>query len=123
MQCRRHRALALYPYGQKDKVMALTQQICDNNGIIASRGNFVNTGTGPTLQPIDIGHPEYISLIDPDTAFWLLVKRNRLAEALTDKGLMKAYRKKAKEFADEMDNLRFFRGRLLSTLIRLSAAT
>lgn len=88
--------------------MALTQQICDNNGIIASRGNFVNTGAGPTLQPIDIGHSEYISLIDPDTAFWLLVKRNRLAEVLTDNGLMKAYRRKVKEFADEMNNLRFF---------------
>ncbi len=88
--------------------MALTQQICDNNGIIASRGNYANTGTGQTLQPIDIGHPEYISLIDPDTAFWLLVKRKGLAEALTDKGLMKAYRRKAKEFADEMNNLRFF---------------
>src|SRR4030065_2487297 len=74
----------------------------------SSTGSFVNTGTGPTLQPIDIGHSEYLSLIDPDTAFWLLVKRERLAEALTDNSLMKTYRRKAKEFADEMNQLRFF---------------
>jgi len=72
-----------------------------------SRGHFVNTGNGPTLQPIDIGHPTYVALVDPDTAFWALVRRSKLAETITDSQLLKAYRKKTKKFADEMNTLRF----------------
>ncbi|MFA5863564.1 MAG: peptide-modifying radical SAM enzyme CbpB [Phycisphaerae bacterium] len=72
-----------------------------------SRGLFANTGNGPTLQPIDIGHPIWFALVDPDTAFWSLVKRENLAETLTKGPLLTAYRKKAKEFAEEMKVLRF----------------
>ncbi len=72
-----------------------------------SRGRFVNTGNGPMLQPIDIGHRSYIGLVDPDTAFWSLVKRNKLADTLTDGDLLKAYKRKSKKFAAEMDTLRF----------------
>lgn len=71
------------------------------------RSCFVNTGNGPTLQPIDIGHPEYLGLVEPDTAFWSLVRRERLAETLTDGKLLNAYRKKVGVFAREMDTLRF----------------
>ena len=42
------------------------------------RGRYVNTGNGPMLQPIDIGHNTYIGLVDPDTAFWSLVKKGKL---------------------------------------------
>ena len=73
-----------------------------------SRGRFVNSGNGPTLQPIDIGHPKYLALIDPDTAFWSLVKRNKLAGVLAgDDGLIRSYRKKSAKFAEEMQMLRF----------------
>jgi len=73
-----------------------------------SRGRFVNSGNGPTLQPIDIGHPKYVAIVDPDTAFWSLVKRGKLADALDNSGqLSTAYRKKAKKFAAEMQTLRF----------------
>ncbi|NQT20015.1 MAG: peptide-modifying radical SAM enzyme CbpB [Planctomycetes bacterium] len=72
-----------------------------------SRGRFVNSGNGPTLQPIDIGHPEYAALVDPDTAFWSLVRREKLADHLADGDLLKAYRKKKKQFAEEMQMLRF----------------
>ena len=73
-----------------------------------SRGRCVNSGNGPTLQPIDIGHPKYVALVDPDTAFWSLVKRNKLADTLANNGeLSKAYRKKTKKFAEEMQTLRF----------------
>jgi len=67
----------------------------------------VNSGNGPTLQPIDIGHPEYAALVDPDTAFWSLVSREKLADHLADGDLLKAYRKKKKQFAEEMQMLRF----------------
>jgi uncharacterized protein len=72
-----------------------------------SRGRFVNTGTGPVFQAIDIGHPEYAAVIEPDTAFWSLVRRDRLADCLSDGGLLKSYAKKSGQFAGEMDSLRF----------------
>ena len=72
-----------------------------------SRGRYVNTGNGPTLQPLEIGHAQYVAIVDPDTAFWSLVKKNKLAEALTDGAQLGAYRKKAHSFQTEMDLLRF----------------
>ena len=88
-----------------------------------SRGRFINTGNGPTLQPIDIGHSDYMALIDPDTAFWSLVRKDRVGETLsggpfdlaqgrpegTRMGgkLLADYRRKADAFAAEMQKLRF----------------
>lgn len=71
------------------------------------RGPYFNTGEGPTLQPVDIGHRDYIGLIDPDTAFWALVRKERLGDALTDGPFLRAYRAKAAVFAKEMETLRF----------------
>lgn len=82
-----------------------------NNGIkdaaAPSRGRFVNTGNGPTLQAIDIGHPGYMAVIDPDTAFWSLVRRGKIADVLSGGDLAVAYTKKAKQFGREMNTLRF----------------
>jgi len=72
-----------------------------------SRGRYVGTGNGPTLQPIDIGHPDYVAVVEPDTAFWALVRREKLAEVALGGELAKAYQKKAARFAEEMQNLRF----------------
>jgi uncharacterized protein len=72
-----------------------------------SRGRYVGTGNGPTFQPIDIGHPDYVALIEPDTAFWALVERTKLADVALGGDLLMAYRKKAAQFAKEMDMLRF----------------
>jgi uncharacterized protein len=85
--------------------------VTKNNGITGaaapSRGRFVNTGNGPTFQPIDIGHAEYVAVIDPDTAFWFLVKREKLAGTMFEGDLPKVYAKKTKQFAKEMNALRF----------------
>ncbi|RME66827.1 MAG: peptide-modifying radical SAM enzyme CbpB [Verrucomicrobia bacterium] len=72
-----------------------------------SRGRFVNTGNGPTLVPIDIGHDTYIGLVDPDTAFWSLTRKDALADTLADETFLSACREKAGAFAEEMDALRF----------------
>jgi uncharacterized protein len=72
-----------------------------------SRGRFLNSGEGPTLLPIDVGHPEYLAVVDPYTAFWSLVARDRLADAMGDGALLRAYRKKAPAFRKELDQLRF----------------
>jgi uncharacterized protein len=72
-----------------------------------SRGRFVGTGNGPTFQPIDIGHPDYVAVVEPDTAFWALVRREKLAEIALGGELAAAYRKKARHFAEEIEWLRF----------------
>ena len=47
---------------------------------IPSRGRYVGTGNGPAFQPLEIGHGEYVAVVEPDTAFWALVRREKLAE-------------------------------------------
>jgi len=73
----------------------------------SSRGKYINSGNGPTIQVIDIGHPEYIGLVDPDTAFWALTKKHKIGKALTDSSFLNRYRKKALDFSAEMQMLRF----------------
>ncbi|MFH1440925.1 MAG: peptide-modifying radical SAM enzyme CbpB [Candidatus Omnitrophota bacterium] len=74
---------------------------------ISSRGRFVNSGNGPALQLIDIGHSYYMGLVDADTAFWSLVKRGKLCDLLHDSAWLKSYCKKRESFRKEMDILRF----------------
>ena len=87
--------------------MTATKKNSSKDNRAPSRGLFVNTGNGPTFQAIDIGHPEYMAVIDPDTAFWSLVKKEKLADVLSGGDLSRAYAKKSKQFAKEMNTLRF----------------
>ncbi|MBU1037951.1 MAG: peptide-modifying radical SAM enzyme CbpB, partial [Candidatus Omnitrophica bacterium] len=68
---------------------------------------YFNTGEGDSLQPIDIGHRDYACVVSADTAFWALVRKDRLAGARNVSSLLNAYRKNAKSFADEIHALRF----------------
>jgi uncharacterized protein len=68
---------------------------------------YFNTGEGDSIQPMDIGHRDYACLISADTAFWALVRKDRLAGALAGSSLLRKYSKKAKSFSDEMSALRF----------------
>lgn len=72
-----------------------------------SRGRYANTGNGPSLQPIDIGHDTYVGLVDPDTAFWSLVRKDKLGDVIAGSDLLSQYRKKSAAFAQEMEMLRF----------------
>lgn len=77
-----------------------------------SRGRYVGTGNGPSLHPIDIGHADYVAVVDPDTAFWSLVRREQLADVFVGGDapggkLAQQYRKKAQQFRQEMHDLRF----------------
>jgi len=74
---------------------------------IPSRGRYVNSGAGPTLLPLDIGHPEFMALVAPDTAYWSLVKRENLDDALCQGPILETYRANAARFAEEMHGLRF----------------
>jgi uncharacterized protein len=101
-----HGAVTLHPYGPEEEIMTPVERIKTGQAA-PSRGRLVNTGNGPTFQPIDIGHEDYMAVIEPDTAFWALVRREKLAETLTDGKLAKTYRQKSKQFAKEMQSLRF----------------
>ena len=59
------------------------------------------------LQPFDIGHPGYVALVEPNTAFWGLVRKEKLSETLTESPLLDIYRAKAEDFGREMELLRF----------------
>ncbi|MCL5985228.1 MAG: peptide-modifying radical SAM enzyme CbpB [Actinobacteria bacterium] len=72
-----------------------------------SRGRYANTGNGPVLQPIDIGHDTYIGLVAPATAFWSLVRKDKLGEVITDGELLSQYCKRSADFTQEMEVLRF----------------
>jgi len=63
--------------------------------------------TGPVLVPVDIGHDIYAAVTDPNTAFWALVEKTRIAESLAGGPLLDAYRAKADRFARELHALRF----------------
>jgi uncharacterized protein len=74
----------------------------------SSNGCYFNTGNGPTIQLIDIGHSDYVALLDPDTAFWSLLKKGKISEALDSSSkLMQEFRKNRGAFAQEMELLRF----------------
>ncbi|MFA5044174.1 MAG: peptide-modifying radical SAM enzyme CbpB [Kiritimatiellia bacterium] len=72
-----------------------------------SRGRYVNSGNGPAFAPVDIGHPAYMALVQADTAFWALIRKNKLAEALSSPAFIRAFRREEKKFAREMHTLRF----------------
>ncbi|MDD5085682.1 MAG: peptide-modifying radical SAM enzyme CbpB [Candidatus Omnitrophica bacterium] len=72
-----------------------------------SGGTYFNTGDGGELQPLDIGHRYYIGLVSADTAFWALVKKNRLSQALTSPSFLREYRERKESFIKEMQALRF----------------
>jgi uncharacterized protein len=86
----------------------MTKAVLDH-GFEAARpaGRLYNTGDGPFLQPVDIGHDDYVAVLEPDTAFWALIKRDKLAQALTGGDFLAAYLAKAEDFAREMQGLRF----------------
>ncbi|WP_275099229.1 peptide-modifying radical SAM enzyme CbpB [Sedimenticola hydrogenitrophicus] len=72
-----------------------------------SRGNYLNSGNGAPLVPIDIGHTDYLAMLNPETAFWALVHKERLADVIADGELAAAYRDQAAAMAEEMRMLRF----------------
>lgn len=79
----------------------------EKHSAVSYQGSYLNSGNGPTIQLIDIEHPNYMALIEPDTAFWSLVKKKRLADALTNSSLLRQYQSKQADLSSEMKTLRF----------------
>ena len=56
------------------------------------------------LQRFDIGHADYTALIDPDTAFWALERRDSSGE---HPAVRAEWQSRREEFRREMEMLRF----------------
>lgn len=67
----------------------------------------MNLGKGPQFQTVEIGHDDYAALINPDTAFWSLVRKDELTSVIGDPAFIGQYREKEKSFVKEMNLLRF----------------
>lgn len=67
----------------------------------------VNTAAGPHFDLIDVGHPDYVALIEADTAFWVLVPRREALDCLFGPDLPPSYLEKQSELQQDLDNVRF----------------
>ena len=69
---------------------------------------FARAASAGPLIPVDIGHDIYAAVTDPNTAFWALVDKTRIAESTAESTpLMQDFRTKAESFARELHALRF----------------
>ncbi len=75
--------------------------------VTSSKGCFLNSGHGPLIQILDIQHPDYVAAIQPDTAFWCLVKKDDLAEAMEGGDILAKLKKYSPVLSREMETLRF----------------
>jgi uncharacterized protein len=74
---------------------------------MSAAATTLDRAAGPALIPVDIGHAVYAAVTDPDTAFWALVDKTRIAEEISAGPLLDSYRAKAADFARELHALRF----------------
>ncbi|HBZ55211.1 MAG TPA: peptide-modifying radical SAM enzyme CbpB [Syntrophobacteraceae bacterium] len=73
---------------------------------MSSPGKYANSGFGPQFAVLEIGLAEKVAVVEPDSAFWALVEREALPEALAG-GLIAGFREQAGAFQQEMQHLRF----------------
>ncbi len=67
---------------------------------------YANTGFGPTFAVLEIGSPDKVALVEPDLAYWALVERTALSEALAGE-FIDEFSGRAESFREEMNRLRF----------------
>ncbi len=67
---------------------------------------YANTGYGPNFSVLEIGLPDQVAVVEADRAFWAVVRREALEEALAG-GLVDQFREAAGSLSREMHQLRF----------------
>ncbi len=67
---------------------------------------YANTGYGPHLCVLDIGLDDRVAVIEPDIAFWALIEKDSIDEALSG-DLVSELESRRDEFKKEMEYLRF----------------
>jgi len=71
----------------------------------AAAARFANTGQGPNFSVLEIGDPDRVAVVEADTAYWALVDRHDLPQALGG-AMVEDFLARAPEFASEMAHLR-----------------
>ena len=73
---------------------------------ILNAPQYANTGYGPQFAVLEVGLPDRVAVIEPDLAFWALVSRDALEEALAGQ-LVQDFQNQRESFQAEMQRLRF----------------
>ncbi|MGD0217995.1 MAG: peptide-modifying radical SAM enzyme CbpB [Desulfobaccales bacterium] len=68
---------------------------------------MVNAGAGPHFDVLEVGHPDYVALINADTAFWVLSPREEALDYLLGGELPEVFREKEARLASDLHNVRF----------------
>jgi uncharacterized protein len=67
----------------------------------------VNAGTGPHFDVLEVGHGDYVGLINADTAFWVLSPRAEALDYLLGSELPRTFRAKEASLAADLRQVRF----------------
>ena len=67
----------------------------------------VNAGAGPHFDVLEVGHEDYVALIEADTAFWVLAPRAQALDMLLGAELPQEYMDKEARLAKDLHNVRF----------------
>lgn len=73
----------------------------------AAPGLQANAGAAPHFQVLETAHPDYVAVIEPDTAFWVLVRREEALDLLLGPELPQAFAAKEAELARDLNTVRF----------------
>ncbi len=72
---------------------------------IERKPRYANTGYGPGFSVLEIGLPDRVAVVEPDTAFWVLVHRDEVGSALSGE-VVESFSRNRADFVSEMHNLR-----------------
>jgi uncharacterized protein len=67
----------------------------------------VNAGAGPHFDVLEVGHGDYVALINADTAFWMLAPRAEALDYLLGADLPRAFREKEAQLTQDLNTVRF----------------
>ena len=67
----------------------------------------VNAGAGPHFDVLEVGHEDYVALINADTAFWMLAPRAEALDYLLGAELPQAFREKEAKLTQDLNTVRF----------------
>jgi len=68
---------------------------------------YVNAGAGPHFDVLEVGHADYVALINADTAFWVLSPRAQALDYLLGGELPKSYLEKEAKLSADLETVRF----------------
>ncbi|MEJ2673276.1 MAG: radical SAM protein, partial [Deltaproteobacteria bacterium] len=67
----------------------------------------VNAGAGPHFDVLEIGHDDFVALINADTAFWVLAPRKQALDYLAGAELPRMFLEKEASLTADLDKVRF----------------